>query len=667
MTLRTYTMLLTSVFCSSAALASLSVQQYLLPQTISHASPVAVTAGTAASVVATPVSTSAPYTVQIPANQYAVLAFHDVRDDVLPEIDHDPFAISTARLASFFDWIARHDLHPVSLKTILAAQKGQVTLPKNAVLLTFDDGPESNFTHLFPLLRSYHYPALLALQTGWINGDVKIDLYGKGGFVTWRQLQEMQASGLVEFASHSHDLHKGIPANPGGNLEPAAITRRYDAVSKRYESEADYVKRIHDDLQKSAQLIHQHLGVSPQVMVWPYGAMNEQTREIAKSVGMPISYSLGDEKINNLTSANQPVARMLVGGSPSPVELEQQIDAVLNPQDKIQRAVEISLDQVYDPDPAQVERKLSALLEQVKAYSIRSVYLKAYAEPTAKGMVSAVYFPNRHLPLRADLFNRVAWQLRTRTDVKVYAVMPLLDYTVPNAVPNAAPNAVQSRLDPALPAAAALVGDLFEDLGKNAPGINGILLDSEVGSDPTLTAFADRAVSRLTRYRDSSNDFYIARRVVIQSEGSADGSQVATMLAPLIQHYDEVVLQLAAPVESEQRLRALVAQVAALPRGLAKVTFALSATSAQPPSSRALAAQMRTLISAGAKNIAYTPNDFMHNSPDFSVIYPVFSLNSFPELYKVPEPTRAPVRISADPSLQTDPRGVLIPGVGVSP
>jgi biofilm PGA synthesis lipoprotein PgaB len=179
-----------------------------------------------ASAFSYPVYADTPITVQIPDHQFAVLAFHDERESVLTEVDRDPYAISTSRLANFFDWIQQHHLQPVSLTSILDAEQGKSQLPKNAILLTFDDGPESNYTQLFPLLKSYQYPALLSLQTGWISGDVKVDLYGKEGFVTWDQLREMKASGLVEFATHTHNLHLGILANPQGNVEPAAIIRR---------------------------------------------------------------------------------------------------------------------------------------------------------------------------------------------------------------------------------------------------------------------------------------------------------------------------------------------------------------------------------------------------------------------------------------------------------
>ncbi|PFW72986.1 poly-beta-1,6-N-acetyl-D-glucosamine N-deacetylase PgaB, partial [Bacillus sp. AFS075960] len=59
------------------------------------------------------------------------------------------------------------------------------------------------------------------------------------------------------------------------------------------------------------------------------------------------------------------------------------------------------------------------------------VYLQAYADPKGTGVAEAVYFPNRHLPMRSDLFSRAAWQLNTRSNVQVYAWMPVLAFRPP--------------------------------------------------------------------------------------------------------------------------------------------------------------------------------------------------------------------------------------------
>jgi len=81
-------------------------------------------------------------------------------------------------------------------------------------------------------------------------------------------------------------------------------------------------------------------------------------------------------------------------------------------------------------DPAQQERNLSALLDRIEVLKPTHVYLQATAD-THGNSIAAAYFPNRHLPLRSDLFNRAAWQLETRNDVKVFAVMPVTDFRLP--------------------------------------------------------------------------------------------------------------------------------------------------------------------------------------------------------------------------------------------
>jgi len=59
---------------------------------------------------------------------------------------------------------------------------------------------------------------------------------GTKPLLNWDQVREMVQSGLVEIASHSYDLHKGITANPQGNTQAAAVTRLYDDPMMVYEN-----------------------------------------------------------------------------------------------------------------------------------------------------------------------------------------------------------------------------------------------------------------------------------------------------------------------------------------------------------------------------------------------------------------------------------------------
>jgi biofilm PGA synthesis lipoprotein PgaB len=90
-----------------------------------------------------------------------------------------------------------------------------------------------------------------------LYGDKRVP---RTNFISWDEAREMQASGLVEFASHSYDLHHGVLANPQGNLVPAAMTWRYDPRTRRYEDDAQYRERIRADLTRSRSLMEENLG-----------------------------------------------------------------------------------------------------------------------------------------------------------------------------------------------------------------------------------------------------------------------------------------------------------------------------------------------------------------------------------------------------------------------
>ena len=221
-----------------------------------------------------------------------VLSYHDIRDDVAPKGDPDPYAVSTTNFAQHLDWLRAHGYEAVGVQAVLDARAGRGTLPEKAVLLTFDDGLRSAYTHVFPLLRAYNWPALVAPVTSWVElPEGSVVPYGprdftRDDFLTWTQLREMHDSGLVEVGSHSHDLHRGLPGNPFGNQTPAAVTRIW-SEGAGYENEDGWRKRIAEDLQTSRDLIERNVGQAPRVIVWPYAAYNDVANGIATALGWP--------------------------------------------------------------------------------------------------------------------------------------------------------------------------------------------------------------------------------------------------------------------------------------------------------------------------------------------------------------------------------------------
>jgi poly-beta-1,6-N-acetyl-D-glucosamine N-deacetylase len=192
------------------------------------------------------------------AQAFDVFCYHDVKDDVDGDLERETTTISTKNLARHFAWIEAHGYHPISIDDLLDAKEGKKSLPSKPVLLTFDDGYKSLYTRAYPLLKLYKYPAVSALVGSWLEVEKgKMVQYGdeqvlREHFLTTQQIKEMADSGLLEFVSHTYDLHRGILANPQGNKTPAAVTLQYDATTKTYETRESYRNRIKLDFIKNS-------------------------------------------------------------------------------------------------------------------------------------------------------------------------------------------------------------------------------------------------------------------------------------------------------------------------------------------------------------------------------------------------------------------------------
>ncbi len=593
-----------------------------------------------------------------PASPLLVLNYHDVRDDVAPKGDYDAYAISTQNLAAHFDWLAAQGYRPVSLQQVIDSAEGRAKLPDKAVLLTFDDGMRSAYTHVFPLLRAYRYPALMAVITDWVDlaPGKTVDFgrpLGHDDFVTWAQLREMQDSGLVEIASHTHDLHHGILANPQGNMKPAVVTRLYDADTGKYENEAAYRARIRGDLARSKETIAQRLGRAPRSVVWPYGAENSVADAIARDLGMGVTFDLEGRR-TRIDRGLEGLARLLITDNPAAAELAMDLRRDLALEGL--RAMQVDLDAVYDPDPQQQTRNIDALIERVKRVGPNRVFLQAFADPDGNGSADALYFPNRYLPVRADLFSFVAWQLETRAEAQVYAWMPVLGFEPANAgqrralaIAGADPKDV-FRLDFTKPEARALIEGVYDDLAANA-SFDGLLFhddaflrDNELpalGSDPAkrtqalidFTHNLERVAEKWRPKLKTARNLYAGTVLDPASE-----AWFAQRLDAFNRAYDYTALMAMPWLENQGKrpqrwMLRLVDAVRAHDPNFEKTVFELQTVdwnTRSPIPERELLLQSRALKSAGVRHLAWYPDDFIANRPSLETAREVISARNFP-------------------------------------
>lgn len=625
-----------------------------------------------------------------PLGGLVVLGYHEIAEGS-STLERD-YAVSPANFAAQIDWLASQGYHFASVQEVLRARSGGRRLPPRSVLLSFDDGYRSFYDNAFPVLKRHQAPALLGLVGSWLETASPLVQFGderqpRQRFLSWEQIRMMERSGLVEAGSHTYDLHKGITANPQSNSEPAVTSRLY-RPGKGYESEADYRRRLKADLAHNSDLLLARLGHRPRAVVWPYGRYNATASSVASELGMPIGLSL-DDGANRAAVPLSALRRVLMtadmGGARG---LERELtlrDHDIGDTARSVKAMHVDLDNIYDPNPEQIERNLKLLLERIRAMGINTVYLQAYADPDGDGAANSVYFPNRHLPLRADLFNHVAWEIRTRTQVRrLYAWMPVLAFELPKGHPAATDRVVTQpsrsghlamgypRLSPFSPRAMAVVDDIYTDLSRRAT-FDGVLFHDDVtlsdyedaspmalrqyrrwglpgdlamirASDDLLGRWTNRktdALERLTlhladKVRENQAQLRTARnlyaQVVLNPHAESWYSQ---SLDDAIRDYDFTAVMAMPYMEKASDPKAflsrLVDEVKQKPHGLERVLFELQSTDWHTRTdipSHELAAQVQDLYRLGARHVGYYPDNLYRGTPDPSVLRPVFMAHS---------------------------------------
>ena len=608
-------------------------------------------------------------------DRYGVLAYHSVVDESAAENQKQyfPQTISAQMLIKHFNWLKENGYNVISWQQVIDAENGKGTLPDNAVLLSFDDGYETMYNVVFPLLKAYNYPAVFAPVTGWLDtpenqkiayADKMLD---RSVFATWAQVKEMEQSGLVEVASHTHNLHNGINANPSGSQLPAVIAPEYK--NGKYETEDAYKNRLKSDFAHTVQTLVNHIGKKPRVMVWPYGQFNDVAVQIARQAGMPHYFSLGEKIVNKV--GDKHIGRLLLNAETDLNTVKNYLDGI-DESKQIQRVVHVDLDYVYDANKAQQAKNLDKLIERISRYGVTTVYLQAFSDPDGDGVADALYFPNKYLPVRDDIFGRIAWQLQTRAGVKVYAWMPVLAFDLRQSVKEAEyvidsrtgkpSTKAYLRLSPYNKQNVEIIKSIYNDLSFYAK-FNGILFHDDAFLTDFEGAEGDHAegmvspqakqktqdlIQLTNQLTDALKPYFLRGSYSLKTARNLYASVItnpnaeewlAQNLKTLTDNYDTTAIMAMPYMENEQPISqqeayqwfaSLIENVKAQ-APLDKVLFEFQAVNwrTQKPIPESELIDWMTLLQKNhIYSYGYYPDNFLTNQPDLNKMKPYFSINT---------------------------------------
>jgi peptidoglycan/xylan/chitin deacetylase (PgdA/CDA1 family) len=197
--------------------------------------------------------------VRVPILVYHSIAPHHPGQTV----EQRQMDVDTAVFREQMSYLTSHGYEVISFDALVDALQGRGSPPDRAVVLTFDDGWETQYETAYPILRDLGLTATFFIySTAIANGPA---------FMTWDQIREIQHAGMT-IGAHS----RTHPVLTGANVD-----LRSEIVGSR------------DD-------IEQHLGSAPNLFAYPYGEWDTRVADVVRGAGFRAARAFGG--VSNTTA-----------------------------------------------------------------------------------------------------------------------------------------------------------------------------------------------------------------------------------------------------------------------------------------------------------------------------------------------------------------------------
>ena len=177
--------------------------------------------------------------------------------------------LTTIRTATFEEelaWLRANEIPVLPLyKLVDRLRSGEPLSNRPAVVLTADDGNESVYTEMYPLILRYRAPVTLFIYPSAVSNSRTA--------LTWEQIAEIEQSGFVDVQSHTF-------WHPDFHVEK----RRFDA--------AGYEKFVRNQLALSKTRLEVHVHHPVDLLAWPFGIYDAQLEGWAKEEGYVAAFSI---------------------------------------------------------------------------------------------------------------------------------------------------------------------------------------------------------------------------------------------------------------------------------------------------------------------------------------------------------------------------------------
>ncbi len=243
-----------------------------------------------------PLSFENPQSVEVP-----VLLYHHITEDK----GYGDNVLSVSLFEEHLIAIKDAGYNTVSARELIDFVYYGTSLPKNPILLTFDDGYYSNYELAFPILKKHNMKAIIFV-IGWAIGK---DEYKDTGeeiikHFDFDEIREMVNTGLIEVQSHTFDMHQSPTLENSKKIRESVL---------KFEDETDdeYILALEKDYRSFDTLLFNNTGNRNYAIAYPHGDYSTVSEEVFKRLGTYITFSTEFSKKNTLVQGELDCLRAL--------------------------------------------------------------------------------------------------------------------------------------------------------------------------------------------------------------------------------------------------------------------------------------------------------------------------------------------------------------------
>ena len=184
--------------------------------------------------------------------------YHEVT--ATPHPNFAKYSVTPRAFAAQMRWLSSANYSTISLPTLIAHRTTGAPIPRRPIVITFDDGFLDCARHAAPVLTSHGFSATFFLVAGLT-----------GGPSTWLRTERGMALPLMSW-DDARELEQA-----GHRCESHSMTHpRLASLS---------AEACREELARSRGVIERELQHDVRCLAYPFGAYNEQVREIAAECG----------------------------------------------------------------------------------------------------------------------------------------------------------------------------------------------------------------------------------------------------------------------------------------------------------------------------------------------------------------------------------------------